>query len=471
MALSTPPFVIALVGRPNVGKSTLFNRLCGRRAAMVHDMPGVTRDRRYGEGRIAGLQFTVIDTPGFDRERGSTKGTDLSKSLWEQTEEAIRDASLILFVVDGREGLLPSDSDYARHVRRSGKPCVIVVNKAESKVADPVIAEAQRLGFGEPVPLSAEHGEGMMGLYEALEPFAPPQDGAEEIIQDNDGETTDEGELNDEEAPDGHRPLRLAIVGQPNAGKSTLINQLIGSSRFLTGPLAGLTRESQAVDFEWEGRPIQLIDTAGLRKKAKVTDGIEKMSVQDTLRAIQYAQAVCLVIDATVPLERQDLTIAHLVVEEGRMLLIVINKMDLITDVDTFIRNIRLEVAEQLPQISFLPVVCVSALRKKNLATIFKHLFDLYGQWTMRLSTNKVNNWLHDVLAHHPPPISKGRRIQIRYMTQIKTRPPTFVLFMSRPEDLPTSYLRYLRNQLAEHFHLKSVPLRLLPKKGKNPYA
>lgn len=446
---------IALVGRPNVGKSTLFNRLVGKKVALVHDEPGVTRDRRFGTGHIADLTFDLIDTPGVESTHAPHAKETLSLGLWQQTEHALKGATLLMLVFDGREGLTPLDQEFARKIRKLGKPCLIVVNKAEGKAAEPTLLEAEQLGFGSPIPVSAEHGEGLALLYEALLPFEtpllPPEDGAEEEVPT--------------------KPLNIAVIGRPNAGKSTLINKIIGEDRFLTGPTAGLTRDTQSVQITWQGRPIELFDTAGLRKKARVTGTLEKLSAKETERAIQFAEAVCLVIDATTPLERQDLTLAHHIVEEGRMLVLVLNKIDLIPDLDAFLKEMRLRIAEELPQVVHLPMVHISALAGRNIDKIFTKLFELNDLWNHRISTGKLNTWLGAIQAHHPPPLAKGRRIKIRYMTQIKTRPPTFVLFVSQASQLPESYLRYLKNRLAKDFGLQSIPIRLSPRSGKNPYA
>lgn len=448
---------LALVGRPNVGKSTLFNRLVGKKVAIVHDEPGVTRDRRFGTGHIADLTFDLIDTPGVESAHAPHAKETLSLGLWQQTEHALKGATLLMFVLDGREGLTPLDQEFARKIRKLGKPCLIVVNKAEGKAAESTLLEAEQLGFGSPIPVSAEHGEGLALLYEALLPFETP------LLP------PEEGGADGTDAP--VKPLNIAVVGRPNAGKSTLINKIIGEDRFLTGPTAGLTRDTQSVQITWQGRPIELFDTAGLRKKARVTGTLEKLSARETERAIQFAEAVCLVIDATTPLERQDLTLAHHVVEEGRMLVLVLNKIDLIPDLDAFLKEMRLRIAEELPQVVHLPMIHISALAGRNIDKIFTKLFELNDLWNHRISTGKLNTWLGAIQAHHPPPLAKGRRIKIRYMTQIKTRPPTFVLFVSQARELPESYLRYLKNRLAKDFGLQSIPIRLSPRSGKNPYA
>jgi GTP-binding protein len=454
---------LALVGRPNVGKSTLFNRLIGKKMALVHDEPGVTRDRRFGTGNIADLSFNVIDTPGVESAHAPKALETLSLGLWQQTEHALKDAHLLFFILDGREGITSLDQEFARKIRKLGKPCIVVINKAEGKAAEQTLLEAQALGFGSPIPVSAEHGEGMALLYEALLPFE------DQVTKYSQEKKNGGKESSGEEA--AVKPLNIAVVGRPNAGKSTLINKIIGEERFLTGPTAGLTRDTQSVLFQWQGRPIELFDTAGLRKKARVVQTLEKLSARETERAIQFAEAVCLVIDATAPLERQDLTLAHHVVEEGRMLILVLNKIDLVPDLDAFLKEMRLRIAEELPQVVHLPMVHISALAGRTIDKIFIKLFELAELWNHRISTGKLNTWLEAIQAHHPPPLAKGRRIKIRYMTQIKTRPPTFVLFVSQAKELPESYLRYLKNRLAKDFGLQSVPIRLSPRSGKNPYA
>lgn len=451
---------IALVGRPNVGKSTLFNRLVGKKTALVYDEPGVTRDRRFGTGHIGDLTFQVIDTPGVISAHAPKSKEPLWLSLWEQTEQALKGATLLFLVLDGREGITPLDQEFAKKIRKLGKPCRVIVNKAEGKIADQTVAEAAALGFGSVVPISAEHGEGMALLYETLLPFEDQPIEIDPLLDTEQGSSTP-----------SLKPLSIAVVGRPNAGKSTLINKIIGEDRFLTGPLAGLTRESQSVLFQYQGRSVELFDTAGLRKKARVTSALEKMSGRESERAIQFAEAVCLVIDATTPLERQDLTLAHHVVEEGRILLLILNKIDLVPDLDAFLKEMRLRIAEELPQVVQLPMVHISALAGRNIDKIFTKLFDLYEIWNQRISTGKLNTWLAAVQAHHPPPLAKGRRIKIRYMTQIKSRPPTFVLFVSQAKELAESYLRYLKNRLAKDFGLQGVPIRLSPRSGKNPFV
>jgi GTP-binding protein len=443
--------LVALVGRPNVGKSTLFNRLAGKKLAIVHDEPGITRDRRYGRGSIGDITFDLVDTPGLETAYIPKDKDLILHGLWHHTQQALQECHVILFIVDGREGITLQDKDLGRLLRKLNKPCIFLVNKAEGNAAQSTVFEAASLGLGAPIPISAEHGEGFNMLYEALQPFydACPQ---QEI---------------DESAPP---TLSIAVIGRPNVGKSTLINQIVGKERFLTGPIAGLTRESLAVDFIWQDHPLKLIDTAGLRRQARITESVERLSAADTNRAMQYAQAVLLVVDATMPLEKQDLTMARQVVEEGRILLFVFNKIDLIENKDAFLKEMRLKLGEELAQLPHPSVVAVSALNKKDLGKIFEKLFELYPLWEKRIATSPLNDWLIATTTHHPPPLASGRRIKIRYMTQIKSRPPTFVLFINKPLDLPESYLRYLKNRMAEDFRLGGIPLRLIPRKGKNPY-
>ncbi|UNM05927.1 MAG: ribosome biogenesis GTPase Der [Holosporaceae bacterium] len=450
-------FTITLIGRPNVGKSTLFNRLAGKKLAIVHDEPGVTRDRRMAEGALADLTFSLIDTPGIETEHMPKKTDALLKSMWAQTEKAIEEADLLLFVLDSREGITHLDKGFARHIRKQDKPCVLVLNKAESAPTADVLSEIEKIGFSTPVPLSAEHGQGLHLLYEVLQPHYDAYKEKESPSEDI------------EENPE--KPINLAIVGRPNAGKSTLINQIIEEERFLTGPTAGLTRDTQSVSFHQNGQSYLLFDTAGLRKKAKVVHDLEKIMAKEAKRAIQYAEVVCLVLDATMPLEKQDLTIAHHIIEEGRILVIVLNKIDLVEDLNATLKEMRLRLGEELPQVVGLPFVHVSALSGRNVEKVFDAVGAAYTTWNQRITTGKLNQWLDAVQHHHPPPLSKGRRVKIRYMTQIKSRPPTFALFISQPKALPESYLRYLKNRLAKDFSLSGVPLRLLPRGGKNPYA
>jgi GTPase len=441
---------VAIVGRPNVGKSTLFNRLVGKRLALVDDRPGVTRDRREGEARLGPLRFRIIDTAGLEEaDAGSLLGR-----MRAQTEAAIEEADIVLFVIDARAGILPADRPFAEMARRSGKPVIVVANKAEGG-AGTAAYDAFALGLGDPVPLSAEHGEGLSDLFDALQQHLPSDD--------------DENESEDEERVEG-KPLKVAIIGRPNAGKSTLINRLIGAERLLTGPEAGITRDAIAIDWAWRGRPIQLYDTAGLRNRARVQDKLEKLSVADALRAVQFAEVVVVLLDATIPFEKQDLTIVDLIEREGRALVIGLNKWDLVADRPGLLKSLREEAARLLPQVRGAPVVPISGLAGEGLDRLLEAVFGAAEVWNRRVATAPINEWLGDALASHPPPAVSGRRIKIRYMTQVKARPPHFALFGNQLDALPKSYTRYLVNGLREAFDLPGVPIRLSLRTGKNPY-
>ncbi len=442
---------IAIVGRPNVGKSTLFNRLVGKQLALVDDRPGVTRDRREGQGRLFDLEFTIVDTAGLD----DVDDRSLEGRMRQQSEIAIAEANVILFVVDARAGIMPMDKYFANLVRKQSKPVILLANKAEGRAAEAGVYEAWSLGLGDPIEFSAAHGIGMDDLYENLKGHV------EAHVED--------APVDEEDDPD--KPLRLAIIGQPNAGKSTLINKLIGEDRLLTGPEAGITRDAIAIDWAYKDREIALWDTAGIRKKAKVRDKLEKLSVADGLRAVKFAEVVVLLIDATVPLERQDLTIADLVVREGRALVIVINKWDLIRNKPAELKNLQLEVDRLLPQMSGVPLITMSAESGKGLGRLMPAVLDIYATWNTRITTAQLNKWLAFQVDQHPPPAPGGRRIKLRYITQTRPRPPTFALFCSRPDDLPESYKRYLINGMRVDFELKGVPIRIHLRGGKNPYV
>ncbi len=440
---------VAIIGRPNVGKSTLFNRLVGRKLALVDDLPGVTRDRREGEARLADLRFVAIDTAGLDDAAADT----LEGRMFAQTRAAIDDADVSLFVVDARAGVTPIDAHFAQLLRESGKPVILVANKSEGRAAESGYLDAFSLGIGEPVPISAEHGEGMVDLRNALA----------DLFAD-----LGEEEADDEEP--GDRPLQLAVVGRPNAGKSTLINRLIGQDRLLTGPEAGITRDSIAVDWLWRDQHFRVFDTAGLRRKARVDGKLEKLAVGDALRAIRFAEVVVLTLDATVPFEKQDLQIADLVEREGRAIVIALDKWDLVEERQAKMKELREAADRLLPQIRGVRLVPVSGLTGEGIDRLAQAIIAAHEVWNRRLPTAQLNRWFTGIVEHHPPPAVSGRRIKIRYLTQAKSRPPSFVAFCSRPEALPEAWKRYLVNALRDDFKLPGTPIRLLLRKGENPY-
>jgi GTPase len=464
------PLTVAIVGRPNVGKSTLFNRLVGRRRALVDPTPGVTRDRIEGEARIGHLRFTAIDTAGLEEEGDEES---LPGRLRAQTAAALDEADVALFLIDARSGLTPADRHFADWLRRQPKPVVLVANKCEGRAAEAFAAEAWALGLGEPVPISAQQGEGLADLLEAILPYAAEEEEVEEPGEPE--ETDDEAEIDAEAEADADDaaagPIRLAVVGRPNVGKSSLINRLIREERLLTGPEPGLTRDAVPTAWEWRGRPIELIDTAGLRRRARIEAGLERMSASATVEALKRAHVVLLMIDARVPLEKQDLAIANLAIDEGRALVIGANKWDLVEDTAAATRLIRDRLAARLPQVKGVPWVPLSVLTGRNVDRLPEAVVAAYERWNRRVPTAALNRWLGEVTDAHPPPMVRGRRIKIRYATQARTRPPTFVLFASQPEGLPDSYLRYLSGSLREAFDLPGVPLRLGLRKGRNPYA
>ena len=448
---------IAIIGRPNVGKSTLFNRLVGKRLALVDDQPGVTRDRREGDANLLGLEFLIIDTAGFEEEDPSS----LPGRMRAQTELAVEGADAALFMIDARAGLTPLDEEIGRWLRSAATPVVLVANKAEGKAGEQGVLEAYALGLGDPIPLSAEHGEGVVDLFDALRPYVEP------------GEGVDEAPTYDEE--DDSAPLKLAIVGRPNAGKSTLINRIIGEDRLITGPEAGITRDSIRVEWQWtdgEGqvREIQLFDTAGMRKRAKVQDKLEKLSVADALHAIDFAEVVVLLLDATKGLEAQDLRIADRVLDEGRALIIALNKWDVAENASSLFNGVRAALDEGLAQVKGVPLLTVSGATGKGIDVLLRVAFEQRAIWSQRVSTSKMNRWFERARDDNPPPAPGGKRIKLRYMTQARTRPPTFVVFGSRTELLPGSYHRYLTNGMRRELGFEGVPIRLNFRNSRNPF-
>jgi GTP-binding protein len=440
-------FAVAILGRPNVGKSTLFNRLVGRRLALVDDTPGLTRDRREGEGRIADLGFRVFDTAGLEEAAPSS----LEGRMQAHTERALVLADVALLVVDAREGVTQADRHFAGWLRRSGKPVVLVANKTEGRTTLPGVGEAYRLGLGDPVPISAEHGEGLADLYERLRPFAVDRSA--------------------DAPPPGHqKAMQLAIVGRPNVGKSTLANRLIGEDRLLTGPEAGITRDAIAIDWTWGGRAIRLIDTAGLRRKPRVQANLERLSVGDAWRAVRFAETVIVVLDALQPFERQDLAIARLVADEGRAVVLAASKWDAVVEPAGVLERLRDRASRSLPQLHGIALVPVSALTGRGIDALMMAVFAADEVWNRRVVTANLNRWLAAIQQPYPPPLVEGRRLQLRYITQVNIRPPTFALFASKPGELPVSYRRYLVNGLRQEFDLPGTPIRLMLRKGKNPY-
>lgn len=454
-----PLFKLAIVGRPNVGKSTLFNRLVGKKLALVDDRPGVTRDRREGLGRLAELTFTLVDTAGLEEADADS----LAGRMRRQTQQAIADADIILFMIDARAGLTPADEAFARLVRTSGKPVILLANKAEGRAGLDGAYEAFKLGLGDPVPVSAEHGEGLGDLYDALAAMRPapavePQSEEESALSEEDGEAQ------------ADRALRVAIVGRPNAGKSTLINKLIGEERLLTGPEAGITRDSISIDWEWRGQKIRLHDTAGLRRKSRVEEKLEKLAVADALRAIRFAEVVIVLLDATIPFEKQDLSIVDLIEKEGRAVVIGLNKWDLVADQPSLLQTLREEAARLLPQIKGVSIIPLSGFTGQGLDRLIETCLKAAEVWNRRVPTARLNRWLSSALASHPPPAVSGRRIKIRYVTQAKSRPPHFALFGNQLDALPAAYTRYLVNSMRESFELPGVPIRLSLRNSDNPY-
>ncbi|MGI8610717.1 MAG: ribosome biogenesis GTPase Der [Sphingomicrobium sp.] len=447
---------VAIVGRPNVGKSTLFNRLVGRKLALVDDRPGVTRDRREAEASLLGLEFKVIDTAGYEDEDPAS----LPGRMRAQTEAAVRDADVALFLIDAREGLTPLDEEIARWLRTGATPVIVAANKAEGRGGEAGRLEAFALGLGEPIAISAEHGEGVVDLFEALRPLIEGE--ARPLHHPADGPPPPEGEE--------LGPLKLAIVGRPNAGKSTLVNRMLGQERMITGPEAGITRDAVSVEWEWQGQRVQLVDTAGMRKKAKVDDKLERLSVADARRAIDRSEVVLLLLDATRGLEVQDLKIADATVEEGRVLIIAVNKWDVAENASSLFNGIKAALEEGLSQLKGVPVLTVSAKTGKGIDQILKVAFELREAWSRRVGTGELNRWFAAALEANPPPAPKGRRIKLRYITQIKNRPPSFVVFGNRTDELTESYRRYLVNALRRDLDLGPVPLRLTFRGSRNPF-
>jgi len=461
-------FTLAIVGRPNVGKSTLFNRLVGKKLALVDNQPGVTRDLREGEGRIADLRFTVIDSAGLEEATDDS----LQGRMRRLTERAVEMADVCLFMIDARAGLLPADEVFADILRKKNANVILAANKAEGKAADATILEAFALGLGEPIRLSAEHGEGLLDLYNILVPFAEAR--AAQAAADTPETDVDVGDDDPDEArvPTRARPLQIAVVGRPNAGKSTLINKIIGEERLLTGPEAGITRDAISVQQDWEGVPMRIFDTAGMRKKAKVQEKLEKLSVSDGLRAVKFAEVVVVLLDVEIPFEQQDLRIADLAEREGRAVVVAVNKWDTEDDKQGKLRELRDSFERLLPQLRGAPLVTVSAKTGRGLDRLQQAIMRAHEVWNRRVTTAQLNRWLTGMLEQHPPPAPGGRRIKMRYATQVKTRPPAFVVMTSFPDMVPDSYKRYLVNGLRTDFDMPGTPIRLyLRDQGdKNPY-
>ena len=445
-----PQTTVAIVGRPNVGKSTLFNRLVGKRIALVDDRPGVTRDRREGAGQLLGLEFRVMDTAGFENE----DPVSLPGRMRQQTEAAVREADVALFLIDAREGVTPLDEEIGRWLRSENTPVIVAANKAEGRGGEAGRLEAFSLGLGEPLAISAEHGEGVVDLFEALRPFVE-REGVEEPDEDS-------------EAEGG--PLKIAIVGRPNAGKSTLVNKMLGEERMITGPEAGITRDSITIDWDWNDRPVRLVDTAGLRKRAKVDDKLEWLSAMDTRRAIDMAEVVVLLLDATRGLEAQDLRIADQVVEEGRALMIALNKWDVAEGASSLFNGVKAALEDGLSQLKGVIVVTVSGKTGKGIDQLLGAAFELREAWSRRVTTGELNRWFERAVETNPPPAPGGKRVKLRYITQVKSRPPSFVVFGSRVDQLPESYRRYLLNSMRRDLKLGPIPLRMTMRSAKNPF-
>jgi len=449
------PFTVAIIGRPNVGKSTLFNRLTGKRHAIVDDTPGVTRDRREGDARIGNLNFRLIDTAGLE----DADDDALEGRMRQQTELAVEQADATLFMIDARAGVTPIDEHFAGWLRTRSTPIILLANKCEGGAGEGGRLEAYGLGLGDPLPVSAEHANGLSELYDALCELAETH-GQGPSLDDDDDEPGDREDL----------PLQLAIVGRPNVGKSTIVNYLLDEDRLLTGPEAGITRDAITIPWSWDGHAVNLVDTAGMRRKARIDKKLEKLSVTDSLRAVQFAEVVVLVLDSNAILDKQDLTIARRVIDEGRALVIAVNKWDAAEDRKASLQRLSDKLQTSLPQVRGVPIITCSAKTGRGMDKLMPAVFDIHDIWNARISTGELNRWFEAVLEAHPPPVVSGRRLKLRYITQVKTRPPTFALFSSRADRIPESYLRYLANGLRDDFGLVGVPLRLAPRKRKNPY-
>ncbi len=466
---------VAIVGRPNVGKSTLYNRLTGTRHAIVDDQPGVTRDRREGDASLAAMRFRLIDTAGLENAQPGS----LEDRMRKQTELAVSQADVTMLVIDGRSGLLPDDLFFARQIRKAGANVIVLVNKCEGQAGQSVLAEAWQLGLGEPVPISAAHGDGLSGLYDALLDAATSLGRGDELFDDDIDDAFGDEQIDSSEEPEEEvwfdkekdLPIRVAVVGRPNMGKSTLVNSLIGEDRLLTGPEAGITRDSITLPFIYNDREFRLVDTAGIRRQARVTDKVEKLMVTDASRSIQFARVCILMLDARQPPHKQDMVIARQITDEGRALVIAANMWDDVADKQKALSQIYDRLETSLAQVRGVPVVPISGMYGRGFDKLLKAVEDMHAIWNMRISTGRLNRWLEPMLEAHPPPLSQGRRLRIRYMTQVKTRPPTFALFASKPVDLPESYLRYLIGGLRQDFGLEGIPIRMILRKGKNPYA
>ena len=458
---------VAILGRPNVGKSTLFNRLTGRQRALVDDAAGTTRDRREGDAWLGPLGFRVVDTAGLEEAPEASLAGRMSR----QSEQALATADVALLLIDARVGITPVDRHFADLVRRHARHVVLVANKCEGRAGEAGLVEAYALGLGDPVPISAQHGDGLVLLYDALAPLLEPA-GADPAAEEAAAWETAADDADDEAEVDETRPLRLAVVGRPNAGKSTLINRLLGEERMLTGPEPGITRDAIAVPWRWRDRPVLLWDTAGMRRRTRVAAGVEQLSVSDAIRALKFAEVAVLLVDAELGLERQDLTIAELAVKEGRALVIAANKWDRVEAPQAALRQIRDRLQTSLPQVRGLPLVTLSAATGRGVERLMPEVLRLHARWSRRVATAALNRWLAGMLQHHPPPLSgQGRRLRLRYMTQVKARPPTFVAFCNLPEELPEAYLRYMQHGLREAFDMPGVPVRILLRKQDNPYA